>query len=377
MKNSAFKISATLLAALLFPAIGIAQVPEKAYAKFDFIPGENVLFEDNFLDESPDEIPSYWIVNSGRVEIAKIGGEMVLGFLEGSPAALPRQKDNFAYPDRLTLEFDFLWRHNSKSWVDAWNDGTTSGGEYIDIRFANDEDYYYNSDIENLLGDFYSELRITSGGAVSFKDFQGNYSSGEKVPGAEELYADLSDKWVHASIAISEKSLKVYLNSQRVLNAPIGSGKVRNFLFKAYAGSEEYESQAFVKNVRIAQGGANPYKQLTAEGKIIARGINFDTGKSTLKPESLGALNSIVNMMKEHAELKLEVSGHTDSDGDDASNMKLSQARADAVREKLISLGIDPARLTSKGYGETMPISPNSTPAGKANNRRVELLKKS
>ena len=197
------------------------------------------------------------------------------------------------------------------------------------------------------------------------------------MPGADELFADLSDKWVHASIAITEKSLKVYLNSQRVLNAPITSGKIRTFKFSAYAGSEEYESQAFIKNVRIAQGGANPYKQLTAEGKIIARGINFDVGKSTLKPESLGALNTIVNMMKEHADLKIEVSGHTDSDGDDASNLKLSQQRADAVRERLVALGIDPARLTSMGYGETRPVSPNSTPEGKANNRRVELLKKS
>ena len=81
-------------------------------------------------------------------------------------------------------------------------------------------------------------------------------------------------------------------------------------------------------------------------------------------------------MMKEHPELKFEVGGHTDSDGDDALNMKLSQDRAAAVREKLISMGIDPGRLTSHGYGETKPISPNTTPEGKANNRRVELLKK-
>ena len=154
MKNSTIKISSSLLAALLLAAAGIAQVPEKAYAKFDFIPGENVLFEDGFLDESPDEIPSFWVVSSGRVEIAKIGSEMVMGFLEGSPSALPRQKDNFSYPDRLTLEFDYLWRNNSKSWVDAWNDGNTGGGEYIDLRFANDEDYYYNSEIETILGDF-------------------------------------------------------------------------------------------------------------------------------------------------------------------------------------------------------------------------------
>ena len=80
-------------------------------------------------------------------------------------------------------------------------------------------------------------------------------------------------------------------------------------------------------------------------------------------------------MMNAHPELKFEVSGHTDSDGNDASNLNLSTERAIVVKNKLISLGISGERLTTKGYGETKPISDNTSSEGKANNRRVEFLK--
>ena len=102
---------------------------------------------------------------------------------------------------------------------------------------------------------------------------------------------------------------------------------------------------------------------------------NFDYNKATIKPESMGELNRIVTMMNQHPELKFEIGGHTDADGDAAYNLKLSQQRADAVKAQLISMGIDASKLTSKGYGKTKPIADNSTDEGKANNRRVEFVK--
>jgi len=111
------------------------------------------------------------------------------------------------------------------------------------------------------------------------------------------------------------------------------------------------------------------------DAKIVTHGINFDVNRAIIKPESMGTLNGIVKIMQDNPEIKFEIGGHTDSDGDDNANMKLSQARADAVRAELITLGIDGGRLTTKGYGRTKPIGDNSTTEGKANNRRVEFVK--
>ena len=348
------------------------QIPEKSYAKFDFIPGEKVLFDDNFQNESPDEIPSYWEVTGGRVETSIINGEKVLGFLDQNGAANLRLKKNTTLGNRLTFEFEYLWRNNKSSWIDAYREGVFSG-ERIYINFGSPDDRY---NLSEELGGLYEGIYISHTGEVDFGNFSGKYNMGKLMPETSEIYDDLCDKWVRVSISVTENSLRVYLNAQRVLNAPIKSGKLRNFHIEGDGVSiEENGSQLFVRQVRLAEGGIDPYKTLSIDGKIIARGINFESGKSTLKPESLGALNNIVQMMNAHPELKFEVSGHTDSDGNDASNLNLSTERAIVVKNKLISLGISGDRLTTKGYGETKPISDNTTAEGKANNRRVEFLK--
>jgi len=89
----------------------------------------------------------------------------------------------------------------------------------------------------------------------------------------------------------------------------------------------------------------------------------------------MGTINYVVKMMTDHPELKFSVEGHTDSDGEDAANLKLSEARAKSVLEAMVKLGISPDRLTSKGHGESKPMTGNDTPEGKSQNRRVEFVK--
>ena len=117
--------------------------------------------------------------------------------------------------------------------------------------------------------------------------------------------------------------------------------------------------------------------ELAKTGKVTLRSIQFDTGKATLKPESSSMLDQVVALLKQDQSLKLEVQGHTDNVGAAAANLKLSQDRAAAVKDYLVTAGgIAAARLTTAGLGDTKPVAPNTTDDGRAQNRRVELVKK-
>jgi outer membrane protein OmpA-like peptidoglycan-associated protein len=115
--------------------------------------------------------------------------------------------------------------------------------------------------------------------------------------------------------------------------------------------------------------------QLTKEG-FITLYVNFDTGKSTIKPDSAKTLDDAAGALKVAADLKVEVGGHTDNVGTPEANLKLSEERAKAVMAALVERGVKADRLTAKGYGQTSPIADNRTEDGRAKNRRVELVKK-
>jgi outer membrane protein OmpA-like peptidoglycan-associated protein len=104
-----------------------------------------------------------------------------------------------------------------------------------------------------------------------------------------------------------------------------------------------------------------------------ASNIYFATGKYTLLSKSFKGLDDVVKVMKDDAQLKLSIEGHTDNVGSDAANQKLSENRAAAVKAYLVKKGVDTGRVVSAGFGETQPVADNKTAAGRQKNRRVEL----
>jgi outer membrane protein OmpA-like peptidoglycan-associated protein len=106
---------------------------------------------------------------------------------------------------------------------------------------------------------------------------------------------------------------------------------------------------------------------------VILRGVTFETGKSALKPESFTVLDIVAQSLNANPDIRIEIAGYTDNTGAMATNLRLSQARADAVRAYLGSKGVAPDRMVAKGYGATSPIATNTTSTGRAQNRRVEL----
>ncbi len=107
--------------------------------------------------------------------------------------------------------------------------------------------------------------------------------------------------------------------------------------------------------------------------KALARTVYFQTGKSSFTDETYGRLDAMYNIMKDFPDAKFHVEGHADSTGSDAVNDRLSNERANAVRDYLVSKGLNGAHFTAQGYGETQPIDSNDTASGRANNRRVEI----
>ena len=106
---------------------------------------------------------------------------------------------------------------------------------------------------------------------------------------------------------------------------------------------------------------------------IRINNIFFETGKAALKHESFSELDRVAKFLRDNPEIKIEIGGHTDNVGKEASNLRLSQARADAVASYIISRGAAATNVISKGYGLTKPIASNATVIGKAQNRRVEF----
>lgn len=108
---------------------------------------------------------------------------------------------------------------------------------------------------------------------------------------------------------------------------------------------------------------------------LVLEGVQFDFDKAVIRPEDYAKLDENVEALKEWGDVNVEVAGHTCSIGTDAYNLDLSQRRANAVREYLISKGVSADRLTAKGYGESRPAFSNDTIEGRAQNRRVELVR--
>ena len=143
--------------------------------------------------------------------------------------------------------------------------------------------------------------------------------------------------------------------------------KRKGYLFFSdnYSLSREQGDTAF--NVDI------PLQPIEANAAIVLKNIFFETNKYELKPQSEAELNNVVQLLKDNPTLHIQINGHTDNSGKTSDNQLLSENRAKAVTTYLVSKGIAPARLAFKGFGDTVPVADNSTPEGRAQNRRTEL----
>lgn len=315
-----------------------AKPGEGAWRNYDFVPGERLVLAEDFTKDNVGDFPKRFKFKSGNLEIVEWNGARYLSTNDWSEFSIPLPE---TLPERFTMEFDY----------------SADGGNGLTIAFVD-------------------RSKNTAAGYVDIGTWVGGVSGGGvnargKPSGDEFRYSKVL---FPVRIMADGQHVKVYMGDTRVANVPqVDLGRTRAIYFTVPGKSQR---AAMIGNIRIAAGGRPLYDALAANGRVATQGIYFDTGSDRIRPESTPTLKEIGTMLREHAELKLVIEGHTDNVGDAAANMKLSQDRAEAVRAYLLNTySIAGGRLTAKGMGASKPAVPNTTAEGRQQNRRVELVK--
>ncbi len=335
---------------------------------YNFVSGENTVFYDDFSRYKDGERPSRWtIINApqkGRVFATKAfvttkDSLRVLYFANGngrlakpgwSPGAYLSRKNDY-----WSLEFDFKFLVVPGETCNAIGIAICSTPDY--------PEFIATLDIESSSNKCGFEL-LNSKREILKSNYPGEFNKGA---------------WHHFAISFSRQYVSAYLDQYKFLKT---------------ANSDYYlpdmeifgRAKVAIKNFKIATTDSlHPQKKpvatkqvsftdtLLKEKRIVTHAITFDRSRAEIKPNSLPFIIQLADFLKKYPSLKLQIDGHTDSDVGNVDNMQLSFNRAEAIKRKLIALGIDGNRIQIKGFGPTRPIDTNSTPEGKAINRRVEF----
>jgi outer membrane protein OmpA-like peptidoglycan-associated protein len=335
----------------------------QSYSKFDFVPGEKIVAADDFTQDAVGDFPAKWNTNASG-EIVTIAGQQGR-WLKLTKAGWFTPEFVTDLPDNVTMEFDF-----------AVAPGFAAGFP-LEVAFVQLADVKNIPDWQTAPNSFIVTAHPSSSqGATQMTTRQDGTSAAANSSTTTQLAA--RGKPVHIAVWRQRQRVRVYMNEEKVWDMPRAAGaaaKFNSLVFFVPGGCGDCEY--YLANLRVATGAPDTRNKILSEGKWVTHGILFDVNSDKIKPESYGTLKEISGVLSEDGALKLMIVGHTDSDGDEAANMDLSKRRASSVKSAIVSeFKIDASRLETDGKGESQPIDKNDNPAGKANNRRVEFIKK-
>ncbi len=333
----------------------------QSYSKFDFVPGEKVIFFEDFSQDAVGDFPALWNTN-GSAEIVTTNlfpgnwMKFIMNECVWTDALLN-------LPDNYTIEFDIIpiaGKENGMAGyyvrlmqaknVRAWDAGSApgEGGFCFNVEYFGRPNYHTWFNKPEC-----QELKLS-----------GHLDGEDNKQKMDQKY--------HIAIWVQKSRLRLYQEQTKLIDLPkampVDCIKPDRLRF-------EYGA-AMISNIRIAVGAPDMRNKLLTEGKLVSYGIYFDVNKDVVKPESYGTLKEIAKVLAENPDVRVKIVGHTDADGQDAANLDLSQRRGTSVKNELVkSFAVDASRLESDGMGEGQPVAPNDSQANKALNRRVEFIK--
>lgn len=329
----------------------------KAYSKFDFVPGEKVLYYDDFERVDVGDFPADFNTDASG-EIMTVEGKA------GNWLSLT--KNGSFVPESIgELPENFTLEMNVGILGDPSNNMSGLG-------------FNFNTEKENLLKYHFisgSFVTLHPGGAsasMSVSQADGSTMANEfKMP--QWSVDDL--RFARISVWRQKGRLRVYVNENKLMDIPRFFNIAQPY-YLSFFRDFFYDCNLLMTDIKFAVGAPDTRNKLIAEGKFSTTGILFDFQKATVKPESYGVIKEIATALKENSTVKISIIGHTSNDGDANANLALSKQRAAAVKQVLTNeFGIDAARMETDGKGGVQPVDHSGTAAGKANNRRVEFIK--
>lgn len=342
--QSFFSQSCLILFCLSLKTFLHAQSPEAEpvdWSRYDYIPGQQILFYDDFTADREGEAPGAWIVNpSGKAAVVKIGERLWLHAREEATVSPARLQ----LTPQFTLEMEF----------------------YV---LAEGYSGRYRLDFIGRTAEEWASLTLEP--QAIFFSLSSGLTSEEPV--------ELSTGAHRLTLQADGAGFKCYLDFRQVINIPksgtFAATKIE--VFMPGAGDEADDNHCRFTDFCVALGPATLQNQLATSGKIVSYGISFEPGTANLHPASTPVLKQLAELLQADATLRFSIECHDNELDEQGDNARLSEARAEAVKDELVQkYRIPSSRLSSRGWGEGKPLAERDTVAGHKMNQRVEFIRK-
>lgn len=318
------------------PDVAPSTPGEGVWRNYDFVPGSTVWTATDFSGEPVGRFPGKQIeFVRGNLQIVELNGEKALEVSGASVFKIPLPQ---VLPQGFALEF------------------------MVNIPAPNFITSVYFSPLTTAVARYGYDYVQIYGRPGIYR--QGRELSNLNMP-------RIQDRWMPVKLQVDDRYAILYVGSERAAQVPAANFGRSNAIEVHSAGNVRLKT--YLKDFVVSVGLDKLYDTLIKTGAFTTRGVLFDTGSDRIRPESTPVLTEITTTLRDHADLRVVIEGHTDDVGEAKANQALSERRARAVVQYLTQQGIGGARLSAEGKGESIPSAPNTTPEGRQQNRRVVI----